>query len=511
MSKIVSILVMLLIANWSISDPAKVFAQVHVGPGQKYPDLGTASHLRAIKAGDTVYLHAGTYTNSTYWIDSLLGTSDKRITIRPFENDSVSIEEQYTFHCAQYVRITGLHFFGNNPTQSSRVFHLLLFDYSYECFTLNHDVIIDSCTFRDLNNAGKGSTGAYLKLTGTDNFQILDCTFRGGTNITDGISLNSDRNGVVRGCTFENIPGDGSHCKGGAKNITYEKNLFINCAAGGLDVGGDTGAQFLCPIDATWEADSIKVYSNIFIGGSVGIKLSDCHNSFIVNNTCFKSTSFAFRSLNASSRGVVLENNHIYNNIFTTFSTNRIYMNASAGFDYSTEYFKSNLFHDYKNPDPQQINWGEMPGVNVSGSIIDDPMFADTLQKDFSLLPSSPAIGAGTKLTEPVTDFEEKPYSTIARSIGALEVEQPKRVAYDGHVTDFSIDPNPSSGRVTIRTLRVIDAHLTVRDLLGRIVYEAPLYEADHLLDLTTMPNGIYYLTLKDNTLSATKQLLITR
>src|SRR4051812_17781405 len=183
------------------------YAQVHVGPGQTYKDLGEASHAKSIRAGDTVYLHAGTYAGSTYFIDSLIGTPDKWISIRPWQNDSVSIHEQYQVLDAQYVRFTHLNFFGNDPAQSARVYHLLQFDYEYHCYSSIHDILIDSCQFTDLNNAGKQGSGAFLKFTGTDRFEVRNCSFRNGTNVADGISMNGDANGIIRYCTFENISG----------------------------------------------------------------------------------------------------------------------------------------------------------------------------------------------------------------------------------------------------------------------------------------------------------------
>ncbi len=474
-------------------------SQIHVGPGQKYPDLGTAAHLRAIHAGDTVFIHAGTYANELYWIDSLIGTPDKRITIMSFGKDSVSINEQYTFQTAQYVRISGLHFYGDDSTQRSRVFHQLFFDYEYACFTANHDIIVENCTFTELNNTGKGSTGACLKFTGTDNFLVQNCIFRNGTNITDGISLNGNRHGVIRHCTFENMSGDGSHCKGGTKNITYEKNLFINCAAGGLDVGGDTGPTFFCPLGATWEADSIKVFANVFIGGTTGIKLSSCHNSFIYNNTCFKTTSFAFRSLNASSNSIYLDNNYIYNNIFTTYTPNHIYLNASNNFTYNTEYFKNNLFHDYRNPDPTTINWSELPGVNVSGSIIGDPMFTDTANRDFSLRAGSPAIGAGVAMSEPVTDYLDKQYSSSSRSIGAVESQQAgvgSAMRYD----EFVLSPNPCGDWLTISCKGgVVPSEIRVMDVMGREVLRTGLVEIaeQNRVDLSSLDDGAYHLLVR--------------
>ncbi len=395
--------------------------QIHVGPGQSYPSIFAASHSKNVHPGDTIFVHAGIYSDTGYGIDSLIGSPSKWIVIMNYPGDSVSIHVQYTFQHAQYLKIKGLNFFGNDTAYSANVFHQLFFDYMYDCFIDNHDIIIDSCNFTELNNTGKTGSGACLKFTGTDNFVVTNCLFSYGTNIADGISMNADRNGRIESCKFINMPADGSHCKGGSKNITYQRNLFINCTAGGLDIGGDTGPQFFCPLGAAWEADSIKVYANIFIGGNTGIRLGSCHNSFIINNTCFKMLQFAFRSLNTSSNNIYLANNVIANNIFTTYSTNHIYLNASNDFTYNTEFFKNNLFHDYLNPDPMAINLSEMPGVNDTLSIIGDPLFTDTLHGDFSLKTGSPAIGAGVLTAEPIMDFAGKIYSSGKRSIGAIE------------------------------------------------------------------------------------------
>jgi len=500
----------LLILFLALLGPLSGWAQVQVGPGQTYPNIGAAASAKAVHPGDTIFVHAGTYSDANTLIDSLIGTPDNWITIMPFGQDSVSIHVQYTFQAAQYLKVSGLNFYGNDSVESARVYHLLFFDYQYACFTSNHDIIIENCNFTDLNNTGKQNTGACLKIDGTDNFQVLNCTFKDGTNITDGISLNADRDGIIKNCRFENMPGDGSHCKGGAKNITYEQNLFINCNADGVDVGGDTGPQFFCPLGATWEADSIMVYANVFIGGLTGIRLSSCHHAFIFNNTCFKTTSFAFRSLNTSETGITLDSNYVYNNIFTTYSPYGIYMNASDSFTYNTEFFKNNLFHDYKNADPASIGWSEMPGVNVSGSIIGDPEFLDTLNRNFSLDAGSPANGAGFPTQEPGTDYYGNPYSLTARSIGAVQ-SQPAGIKTAADANDqFSISPNPCGDLVMLFYNGTSSmSGIIVLDVLGReaLHMTVPLKSESTSIpmDLSRLVNGEYILLARagDGTLLA--------
>jgi hypothetical protein len=488
--------------HFALLIPIVGWTQIQVGPGQTYPNIGAAANACVVQSGDTIFVHAGTYIDSNTLIDSLIGTPDQWITIMPFGQDSVSIHVQYTFQAAQYLRISGLNFYGNDTAESARVFHLLFFDYQYQCFTSNHDIIVENCTFADLNNTGKGNTGACLKIDGTENFQVLNCNFLDGTNITDGISLNADINGLVSHCTFKNMPGDGSHCKGGAKHITYEQNLFINCDADGVDVGGDTDTLDFCPLHATWEADSIMVYANVFIGGTTGMRLSSCHHAFIFDNTCFKTTEFAFRSLNTSETGITLDSNYVFNNIFTTYSPYGIYMNASDSFNYNTEFFKNNLFHDYLNPDPSAINWSELPGVNVSGSIIGDPEFTDTSNMDFSLKAGSPAIGAAFPESEPVTDYLGVPYSISARSIGAYEFQSAGVTAVANANSGFTLTPNPCNTSLTLfYNGNEAPSEISVLDVLAREVLRIALVQnsdAESIpVDVSTLPDGEYILLVR--------------
>ena len=471
---------------------------IHVGPGQTYK---TIYGIKAVHPGDTIYMHSGVYTDAGQVFDSLIGTASKWITIRPYQNDSVSIHVQYTFQHAQYLKVTGLHFYGNDPAQYGKYFHLLFFDYSYACYTSIHNIIVDNCSFTDHNvPVALGNTAASLKITGTDTFEVVNCLFKNCTNVADGVSMNADRFGLIKNCRFENIDGNGSHCKGGSHNIRYEQNLFINCIASAINIGGATGSQFFCPANnATFEADSIMVYSNITIGGTVGFDFITCNHSYVVNNTCYKSTSFAFRCLNENNI-YPFGNDYCYNNIFAPYSVNGIYMNAGGLTDFSTFYFKNNLFHDFKNTDPSSISWNELPNAHISGSIIDDPMFKDTAGRDFSLLKGSPAIGKGLSVSNPLSDYHTIAFAT-SRSIGALEYAGNTVINNYEEASNISIFPNPAHGIFNISwmgagSIRFIEVY----NSKGQLVYSGKQSGYFIKLDISRHAKGLYRVVMETNT-----------
>jgi hypothetical protein len=111
-----------------------------------------------------------------------------------------------------------------------------------------------------------------------------------------------------------------------------------------------------------------------------------------------------------------------------------------------------------------------MPGVNVSGSIIDDPEFTDMLNGDFSLRMGSPAIGAGFPIQEPTTDYSGAPYSLTTRSVGAFEF-QASGVSIPSTISEFTISPNPCGNVLTLFcNTTPPPSEIIVLDVLGRDV-----------------------------------------
>ena len=81
-----------------------------------------------------------------------------------------------------------------------------------------------------------------------------------------GIDMVGCHHGIIKGNYFENMGSNSIQAKGGTQHITIEGNFFRNGGQRPLNLGGSTGLPFFRPIDATFEAADIKVFSNIIVG-----------------------------------------------------------------------------------------------------------------------------------------------------------------------------------------------------------------------------------------------------
>lgn len=468
-------------------------AQIHVGPTQTYTTISQAT-AAGVNPGDTIYIHTGTYHSGEWIADTLYGNPSQWITIMPYQDDSVSLTGGWTFLNAKYVKLYGLNWDGTDP---ANIGHMLFFDYEYNCFGNLTNIIVDHCNFMNDNQASAVSY-AMIKFTGTDTFQVVNCNFINSQNIADGISMNGGHHGIIKNCRFENLNCWASHCKGGAENITYEKNIVINCAGGGFVMGGDTGGPYYCPPGPTYEARYIHVYSNITVGGIFGFRLASCCNSDVINNTCYMMSNFAIRVLQESYSALYFQDNEVTNNIFASNDPYGCYVNASGSVDYSTFYFKNNLYWDYQSPIlAPNFEWGGMTGLNVSGSVVGDPLFTDPSSYDFSLQTSSPAKGAGLTVSTPSTDYNSDPYNATTRSIGAIEYSGLIGVQEVENVNTISIYPNPAkdmininwSGKGSIRKVEIYNESAAK-------VLSINVYGFSANIPLNNLCSGLYHLVM---------------
>lgn len=464
-------------------------AQVHLGAGQPYANIEAAATAGAIHPGDTVYLHAGSYSGYQ-GVAKLKGNPENWIVITRYQKDAIDIAGGWQFMSCEYIKFLNLNFRGNTK-YPGRVFSV---DNSGSCQTQSKFIIVDSCSFSQTTD---GTAAAAFKFGGVDSFEVTNNIFR-DIPACEAMDYNVCRNGLIRGNRFENCL-SGGHIKGGASNITMERNLFINASQASwvaFELGGDTGAQFYCPEDK-FEVKNLKFYSNIIIGGYRGVALSSAVDCKIINNTFYNCGQATLRFLTTSTLYPTLSGNRVENNIFAFGGS--AYINGSMQ-SAAAATCSRNIYYSIINPTFAGPYWDtpELDAVkdknpmNIGNAT---QIFVNAPAADFHLAKDSPAIGAGLNVTEPATDFYGKPFVTGGRSIGAVEFATSVGVDEYGHDSLLEADmlyPNPAHDYLEM-PLHKYSGILSIYNLFGEKIQDVAAQER---IDIQYLPAGVYILKI---------------
>lgn len=393
----------------------RIEAQIHLGPNQPYPNIQAAANV--IQPGDTVYLHAGSYAGYQA-ITNLKGTANQWITFTRYEQDVVSISGGWQFISCAYLQFRDLEFKGT-PAHPGRLFSI---DNGGSCSTQSKHLLVDGCSFSNTTDA---AASVAFKFAGVDHFVVSNNSFK-DFPVCEAMSYNTCHEGLVSGNRFENCL-SGGHIKGGASNITMERNLFINASQSpwvAYELGGDTGAPFYCPGDS-FEVKNLNFYANLIIGGYRGLALSSAQDCSVVNNTFYNNGQATLRFLSTSNFYPTLSGNRVENNLFafgaSAYFNGGVQPAGAASFSHNIYY--SLLSNPFNGPYWDSPALDAIKDQNPLNYGSNTTMFMDGPGQDFSLLPGSPAIGAGKPQLAPAKDFFGNPFSNTARSIGAIEVK----------------------------------------------------------------------------------------
>ena len=260
--------------------------------------------------------------------------------------------------------------------------------------------------------------------------------------------------------------GTGISFKGASTNCNIYGNLIINGGHMGAHMGQTTGRPYFLPAfepGVTTEAQNIRTFSNIFIGGIAPVAFSSSRSNYAVNNTCVLPQKYLVRILNQNDdpdwyMGGAPSEGTIANNIFYFDSLPGEHFNVSPNTPVDTFVVENNLFFHAENPGylplpPEFIRTCSIAPNNINNSILQDPLFADDTYiiaamaaggrdmaqrksmlakirpEHLALTAGSPAVGAGTitpagNLTQDLSfvthDFFGKPFAH-RRSVGAIE------------------------------------------------------------------------------------------
>ncbi|HEY6172470.1 MAG TPA: T9SS type A sorting domain-containing protein [Candidatus Kapabacteria bacterium] len=112
-------------------------------------------------------------------------------------------------------------------------------------------------------------------------------------------------------------------------------------------------------------------------------------------------------------------------------------------------------------------------GVVRAMTIVDDKLY---IAGTFNL--------AGGKNAQNISYYELPPLQSVKKSSASTSLRSPK------------INPNPTSGIITVTLDEANNEEITVSDVLGRIVKKTTAYSNEITLDCTELPKGTYYLSV---------------
>ena len=318
-----------------------------------------------------------------------------------------------------------------------------------------HHIIIDSCDFE----TGIGHFRHGLKMSGVDNFEVMNCTFVGiRYNCIDGVGIHDGHihDNIFRDCQTGLNEGNGVMCKGGSRDVLVEKNIFRNLSIYGVQIGQTTDAHLVRPpygeLDADgeimdYEAKDIDVFRNIFINVSTPIKWDCARGGRVYQNTFY--TPQDYTDPFGASRMLVINQIHTHWDGFELvqcrdgeFRNNVIYFGRTEGYPNNrvvwvqnpdtqpeTFVFSNNLWYCHADPDNSIPDWETLEGLYGSpqhfNDYAGDPLFVNssnpTDPQDFIVQNMSPAVGMGTILDAVQYDFFDRLFYSPP-TLGAFEI-----------------------------------------------------------------------------------------
>src|SRR5688572_27699091 len=240
--------------------------------------------LQGVQPGDAVRMLPGTYAGGTS-IGTLAGTSNSPIWLggvpgqaRPvISGGATAIQlSRARFVILENLEVSGATANGINCDDGG--------DYANSNATRH--VIFRNLFIHDI---GTGGNHDGLKLSGVNDYFVLDCEFARTSAGGSGIDHVGCHRGLIARCTFTDIGSNAIQCKGGSEDIEIRWNRFINGGGRAINIGGSTGFQFFRPplsaMMPNAEARNIRVLANVFRGADAPIAFVGTVGSLVANNS----------------------------------------------------------------------------------------------------------------------------------------------------------------------------------------------------------------------------------
>jgi hypothetical protein len=362
-----------------------------------------------IMPGDTVVI-SGTISGGDH-ISELKGNADSWIYILGQENATFDAgNTAIQLSDCEYLYFSGLtfqgqHYNGVNIDDAG----------SYESPT--HHIKMVNCTFKDIDATGNNDL---LKLSGLEDFEIVNCTFQNGSPGGSGIDMVGCINGLIANNYFRDLGTNSIKAKGGTRNIDITRNIFINGGNRGINIGGNTGLEFFRPQDSKTESQDMLVYSNIFVGGECAVAYVGTYHSYVFNNTIVGSRKWVFRILQETvdeSRFIACGDNGFYNNLVVVNDSISRTVNIGGNTRPETFQFSNNAWYRIGGK-----TWNHnLPTDETNGIVGKDPELSERYGYNIYPPKGSFLIGAGRSLDRETLDYDSIPFLNPP-TIGAFEL-----------------------------------------------------------------------------------------
>jgi hypothetical protein len=370
--------------------------------------------------GTAIRVHSGTYTGGTFLSD-LAGTPSAPIWIggAPGEERPLISGGSQGLHLVQakYVvihdlEVSGASANGINSDDGG----------DYGDPLASHNVVFRGL---DIHDIGSGGNQDCLKLSGLDDYWVLNSEFEncGGGMSGSGIDHVGCHQGLIARNVFRDLSGNAVQSKGGSEDIEIRWNRFLESGARSLNMGGSTGFEFFRPplsmVAANAEARDIRLVSNLIEGSDAAVAYVGCVGCVVANNTIVDPHNWILRILQETTTtpDYTFEScrEGVFVNNLVSFDRSDLstYVNIGPDTEAETFTFANNLWYAWDNPSQSEPN---LPVTETNGIYGLDP----GLDSAFRIEDSSPAAGAGQDTSWTWGDLDGACYDSPP-SIGTFE------------------------------------------------------------------------------------------
>jgi hypothetical protein len=238
-----------------------------------------------------------------------------------------------------------------------------------------------------------------IKLSGLDDFQVLDCMVERWGDGGSAIDMVGCHNGVIDGCTFRGVTGDGANgvqAKGGSRDVTVRRCRFEDTGSRGVNIGGSTGLQFFRPRPQGYEAKDIRVEGNTFFGSQAPVAFVGVDGATVRFNTIYRPRRWALRILQETTApGFVPSRNGVFTDNLIVFRSDELADAVNTGPHTAPETFRfaRNWWYCLDNPARSRPT---LATAEENGVVGQDPRLTAPEKGDLRTRSGSPAAKYGT-------------------------------------------------------------------------------------------------------------------